>query len=341
MGGDRPGEDSPRSCPSGKNGRKRRGARGSPSPRGCAFSPGPAWRARRALPAADAAREWLHADAGEWLRSILAGMRSPEGIAPVRSRVGPENDAPPLPADGGRLAPVHVRSGAGGLSRRRHGAGKDHPGPGPSPPSPATEDLRKSTPSSGPALLVVPASLVANWKAEIGRFAPSLATFYAHPSETPAASLARWRMQRGGRDALRDGPGHHHLCDGPPHGLAPGGCLGAPHPGRGAVRQESGGKADAGRKGASREKADHPHRDPAGKPPRRSLVPLRFPLSRSPGDGRRSSAATRNRAGDRRDNRLRGPARPRAPLHPAASENGPAASSPICRTRWRSRSSAR
>ncbi|MBU4370644.1 MAG: DEAD/DEAH box helicase, partial [Proteobacteria bacterium] len=45
-------------------------------------------------------------------------------------------------------------------------------------------------PVTGPALVVVPASLVANWKAEIGRFAPSLAVFYAHPSETPAAALA-------------------------------------------------------------------------------------------------------------------------------------------------------
>ncbi len=34
-----------------------------------------------------------------------------------------------------------------------------------------------------PSLLVVPASLVANWKAEIERFAPSLTTLIAHPSE--------------------------------------------------------------------------------------------------------------------------------------------------------------
>jgi clan AA aspartic protease len=39
----------------------------------------------------------------------------------------------------------------------------------------------------GPSLLVVPASLIANWKAEIARFAPSLTVAIAHPSETPAA----------------------------------------------------------------------------------------------------------------------------------------------------------
>jgi hypothetical protein len=39
---------------------------------------------------------------------------------------------------------------------------------------------------SAPALLVVPASLIANWKAEAARFAPSLSLFVAHPSELDA-----------------------------------------------------------------------------------------------------------------------------------------------------------
>jgi non-specific serine/threonine protein kinase len=42
----------------------------------------------------------------------------------------------------------------------------------------------------GPSLLVVPASLIANWKAEIARFAPSLAVAFAHPSETDAKTMA-------------------------------------------------------------------------------------------------------------------------------------------------------
>ena len=41
-----------------------------------------------------------------------------------------------------------------------------------------------------PHLLVVPASLLANWQAEIERFAPSLAARIAHPSAMPAADLA-------------------------------------------------------------------------------------------------------------------------------------------------------
>ena len=51
----------------------------------------------------------------------------------------------------------------------------------------------RTTPSSedgGPNLLIVPVSLIANWKAEIQRFAPTLSVFYAHPAETPNDVLA-------------------------------------------------------------------------------------------------------------------------------------------------------
>ena len=39
-----------------------------------------------------------------------------------------------------------------------------------------------------PSLLVVPASLIGNWRKEIERFAPSLRVCYAHPSQTPSFS---------------------------------------------------------------------------------------------------------------------------------------------------------
>ncbi|MGO8699850.1 MAG: DEAD/DEAH box helicase [Limisphaerales bacterium] len=47
-----------------------------------------------------------------------------------------------------------------------------------------------STDDGGPSLLIVPASLIANWKAEIQRFAPTLSVFYAHPAEAPNDVLA-------------------------------------------------------------------------------------------------------------------------------------------------------
>jgi superfamily II DNA or RNA helicase len=54
----------------------------------------------------------------------------------------------------------------------------------------ALKEERKTAAAAGgkalPSLLVVPASLIANWKAEIERFAPSLRYAIAHPSETPS-----------------------------------------------------------------------------------------------------------------------------------------------------------
>src|SRR6267154_2378800 len=41
-----------------------------------------------------------------------------------------------------------------------------------------------------PCLLVAPASLLANWAAEIARFAPSLKALVAHPSAAPAEKLS-------------------------------------------------------------------------------------------------------------------------------------------------------
>jgi non-specific serine/threonine protein kinase len=49
---------------------------------------------------------------------------------------------------------------------------------------------RRARAGAPPHLLVVPASLLANWQAEIERFAPSLAARVAHPSAMPAAGIA-------------------------------------------------------------------------------------------------------------------------------------------------------
>ena len=50
--------------------------------------------------------------------------------------------------------------------------------------------LKRRRAIPGPHLLVVPASLLANWKAEAERFAPSLRVLVAHPSATPREELA-------------------------------------------------------------------------------------------------------------------------------------------------------
>jgi non-specific serine/threonine protein kinase len=47
-----------------------------------------------------------------------------------------------------------------------------------------TDDQRRGLVQGAPSLLVVPASLLGNWKAEIARFSPDLRCLVAHPSET-------------------------------------------------------------------------------------------------------------------------------------------------------------
>jgi non-specific serine/threonine protein kinase len=56
--------------------------------------------------------------------------------------------------------------------------------------------LLKREGDRGPHLLVVPASLIANWQSEIARFAPGLRTFIAHPSALPSKALAALSAQR-------------------------------------------------------------------------------------------------------------------------------------------------
>jgi SNF2 family DNA or RNA helicase len=50
-------------------------------------------------------------------------------------------------------------------------------------------EQRQSGGARRPSLLVAPASLLANWAAEMERFAPSLKAIIAHPSELPASDL--------------------------------------------------------------------------------------------------------------------------------------------------------
>jgi non-specific serine/threonine protein kinase len=56
--------------------------------------------------------------------------------------------------------------------------------------------------SEKPSLLIVPASLLANWKSELQRFAPSISFLIAHPSESPAGKRAVGAPDTRGLDLL-------------------------------------------------------------------------------------------------------------------------------------------
>ena len=130
---------------------------------------------------------WAFVDAGEHLRDTLHGLRRPGELAgpPPKSLRGTLRHYQQAGLDWLWLC---ARLGLGACLADDMGLGKTiqvlaallrH-----------KEHARKQKTSAIPSLLVVPASLVANWKAEAARFAPTLKLFIAHPSETPKQSLA-------------------------------------------------------------------------------------------------------------------------------------------------------
>ena len=128
---------------------------------------------------------WSRVEAGAWLARTLEGLRGPAGLAA----------ADPGADFRGTLRPyqkVGVSWLAFASSLRLGVCLADDMGLGKTIQVLGLLLLHKRRArGGGPAhLLVAPASLLANWQAEIERFAPSLATLVAHPSAMPARELA-------------------------------------------------------------------------------------------------------------------------------------------------------
>jgi non-specific serine/threonine protein kinase len=134
---------------------------------------------------ADSAKEWVGIAAGSDLEQLLGQLRKPEA--------GPDATPPDLR---GELRP-YQRTGVHWLRFvTRLGLGAclaDDMGLGKTIQVIALLLHLQSEPGDGvkPSLLVVPASLIANWKSELLRFAPSLNVFIAHPSEKPESNGAK------------------------------------------------------------------------------------------------------------------------------------------------------
>jgi len=119
--------------------------------------------------------------AGDWLNEVLEGLRQPYGD----NLPGPELKAQlrPYQQDGVHWLWWLNRLGLGGCLADDMGLGK-------TVQVLALLLMAKRAADPGPHLLVVPASLIANWQAEMARFAPSLRLLVAHPSAIPGKSLA-------------------------------------------------------------------------------------------------------------------------------------------------------
>ena len=126
---------------------------------------------------------WSETVAGPWLAETLAALRSPDG----RLRIGPGSSLHgtlrPYQLAGTQWLYLLARLGLGACLADDMGLGK------------TIQVLSlllvlKNEAKGKPSLLVAPASLLANWAAEIARFAPSLKAVVAHPSAMPAEALA-------------------------------------------------------------------------------------------------------------------------------------------------------
>ncbi|HEY7154892.1 MAG TPA: DEAD/DEAH box helicase [Gemmataceae bacterium] len=130
---------------------------------------------------------WSRVTAGNWLRDTLERLRRPDNIDALRPGHDLNATLRPYQAEGVRWLWFMMELGLGACLADDMGLGKTI----------QIIDLllqRKreaGCKSRGPSLLVVPASLIGNWRQELTRFAPSLAVFFAHRSETSVEILDR------------------------------------------------------------------------------------------------------------------------------------------------------
>ncbi|HEY3352108.1 MAG TPA: DEAD/DEAH box helicase [Polyangia bacterium] len=127
--------------------------------------------------------DWARVTAGPWLATTLAGLRRPAALD--RIDPGPLLQATLRPYQQAGLRWLHLLAslGLGACLADDMGLGKTLQALA------LLLALKQSGAGPTASLLVAPASLLANWVAEIERFAPSLRALVAHPSVTPAAEL--------------------------------------------------------------------------------------------------------------------------------------------------------
>jgi len=128
--------------------------------------------------------DWSQTVAGPWLAETLAALRRPEGLS--RADPGPSlrGTLRPYQSAGVQWLYLFTQLGLGACLADDMGLGK------------TIQVLslllvlkNRVGPQRTPSLLVAPASLLANWAAEIARFAPSLKAVVAHPSAPPGDKL--------------------------------------------------------------------------------------------------------------------------------------------------------
>ena len=123
------------------------------------------------------AAAWSFVEAGAWLKQVLEQLRSPEALQTALPGRELHATLRPYQEAGVRWLRLLAGLGLGACLADDMGLGKTIQVLG--------LLLLLRAQKAGPSLLVLPASLLANWKAEIERFAPSLSVRFLHPSFGP------------------------------------------------------------------------------------------------------------------------------------------------------------
>ena len=132
-------------------------------------------------------RSWVNVTAGDAMREILAGMRRPGDLEPVAPGGALRGTLRPYQRDGVAWLRFLTGLGLGACLADDMGLGK-------------TiqvlalllcerRDRAARSQSRAPSLLVIPASLLGNWRSEAARFAPALELRFLHPAETDRQAL--------------------------------------------------------------------------------------------------------------------------------------------------------
>ena len=134
----------------------------------------------------EAERPWVDVNAGDGMRRLLAGMRQPGALDPADVGGALQAALRPYQRDGVAWLRLLTTLGLGACLADDMGLGK------------TIQVLALLTCGRGaggarpaPSLLVVPASLLGNWRREAERFAPSLVLRFLHPAETDRETLAK------------------------------------------------------------------------------------------------------------------------------------------------------
>ena len=132
-------------------------------------------------------RSWARVSEGAGLREILEGLRQPEALGTTALAKGFRATLRPYQQEGLSWLRFLTELGLGACLADDMGLGKTIQVLALLCSRRAKKE--KAKPNGAPSLLIVPASLLGNWRDEAARFAPELKVTFLHPAETDRQTL--------------------------------------------------------------------------------------------------------------------------------------------------------